>query len=78
MMTNLDRMNLVEMAGLVYDQVEYATGKHKSEAAEQAALIAAATDAETLAKALRKYAAAFPGTTWQDLLEPPRVSAGKQ
>lgn len=25
-----------------------------------------------------KYAAAFPGTTWQDLLEPPRVSAGKQ
>ena len=25
-----------------------------------------------------KYAAAFPGITWQDLLEPPRVSAEKQ
>ena len=25
-----------------------------------------------------KYAAAFPGTTWQDLLEPPRPYAGKQ
>ena len=56
MMTNLDRMNLVEMAGLVYDQVEYGTGKHKNEAAEKAALLAAAADAETLAKVLRKYA----------------------
>ena len=56
MMTNLDRMNLVELAGLVYDQVEYAAGKHKKEAAEQAALLAAAEDAETLAKALRKSA----------------------
>ena len=55
-MTNLDRMNLVELAGLMYDQVEYATGKHKNEAAEQAALIVAAEDAETLAKALRKSA----------------------
>ena len=53
MMTNLDRMNLVQLAGLVYDQVEYSAGKHKSEAAEQAALIVAAEDAETLAKALR-------------------------
>ncbi len=61
-MTNLDRMNLVEMAGLVYDQVEYATGKHKSEAAEKAALIQAAEDAETLAKALRK-SAGQPGKT---------------
>ena len=25
-----------------------------------------------------KYAAAFPGITWQDLLEPPREGAGKQ
>ena len=56
MMTNLDRMNLVELAGLVYDQVEYAAGKHKNEAAEQAALIVAADEAETLAKALRKSA----------------------
>lgn len=56
MMTNLERMNMVELAGLVYDQVEYATGKHKNEAAEQAALIAAAEEAETLAKALRKSA----------------------
>ena len=56
MMTNLDRMNLVELAGLVYDQVEYAAGKHKNEAAEQAALLAAAEDAETLAKALRASA----------------------
>lgn len=55
-MTNLDRMNLVELAGLMYDQVEYATGKHKNETAEKAALLAAAADAETLAKALRKYA----------------------
>ena len=56
MMTNLDRMNLVELAGLVYDQVEYAAGKHKNEAAEKAALIVAADEAETLAKALRKSA----------------------
>ena len=56
MMTNLDRMNLVELAGLVYDQVEYATGKHKNEAAEKAALLVAAEEAETLAKALRKSA----------------------
>lgn len=56
MMTNLNRINLVELAGLVYDQVEYATGKHKNEAAEQAALIRAAEEAETLAKALRKNA----------------------
>ena len=56
MMTNLDRMNLVELADLVYDQVEYAAGKHKNEAAEQAALIVAAEEAETLAKALRKSA----------------------
>ncbi len=53
MMTNLYRMNLVELAGLLYDQVEYAAGKHKNEAAEQAALLAAAEDAETLAKTLR-------------------------
>lgn len=25
-----------------------------------------------------KYAAAFPGTTWQDLLEPPREGAGSE
>ena len=56
MMTNLYRMNLVELAGLVYDQVEYAAGKHKNEAAEQAALLAAAEDAETLVKALRASA----------------------
>ena len=56
MMTNLDRINLVELAGLLYDQVEYAAGKHKNEAAEQAALIHAAEYAETLAKALRKGA----------------------
>ena len=56
MMTNLDRMNLERLAALVYDQVEYATGKHKNEAAEKAALLVAAEDAETLAKALRKGA----------------------
>ena len=56
MMTNLDRMNLERLAALVYDQVEYATGKHKNEAAEKAALIVAAEEAETLAKALRKSA----------------------
>ena len=56
MMTDLERMNMVELAGLVYDQVEYATGKHKSRAAEKAALIVAAEEAETLAKALRKSA----------------------
>ena len=56
MMTNLDRMNLERLAALVYDQVEYATGKHKNDAAEQAALIAAAEEAEMLAKALRKSA----------------------
>ena len=56
MMTNLDRINLVELAGLLYDRVEYAAGKHKNEAAEQAALIHAAEYAETLAKALRKGA----------------------
>ena len=56
MMTNLDRMNLERLAALVYDQVEYATGKHKNEAAEKAALLVAAEDAETLAKALRKSA----------------------
>ena len=55
-MTNLDRMNLERLAALVYDQVEYATGKHKNEAAEKAALLVAAEDAETLAKALRKSA----------------------
>ena len=56
MMTNLDRMNLERLAALVYDQVEYAAGKHKNEAAEQAALLVAAEDAETLVKALRKSA----------------------
>ena len=56
MMTNLDRMNLVELAGLVYDQVEYAAGKHKNEAAEQVALIHAAEYADNLAIALRKGA----------------------
>ena len=55
-MTNLDRMNLERLAALVHDQVEYATGKHKNEAAEKAALLVAAEDAETLAKALRKSA----------------------
>ena len=56
MMTNLDRMNLERLAALVYDQVEYAAGKHKNEAAEKAALLVAAEDAETLAKALRTSA----------------------
>ena len=55
-MMNLGRMNLVEMTGLLYDQVEYATGRHKRDAAEKAALIKAAEEAETLAKALRKSA----------------------
>ena len=71
MMTDLERMNMVELAGLVYDQVEYATGKHKSRAAEKAALIAAAEEAETLAKALRNCAGQKTETG-------ACVSAGKQ
>lgn len=29
-------------------------------------------------RAAQKYAAAFPGATWQDLLEPPRTCADEQ
>lgn len=56
MMKYQDRMNMVGLAGLLYDRVEYATGEHKSKTVEKEAFIRAAENAETLAKILRKAA----------------------